>query len=297
MAKASGSGLSQGFPYALVMPALILEAVFVFVPLGVGLYDSFYRIKYLHMGRFIGFDNYVQVVTDPLFLSSIGITAFYSFASLFFTFIVGFALALWLERDTRWNVLMRAVVLVPYIVAMVVGSLLLKWIFSLDSGLMPLFLGPFGLRNVSILADPKLALAALVFNAFWRDTALAMILLMAGLKTIPLSLYSAARVDGAGPLYTFWRITLPLMRVPIVITTVRLLLLFTNILTYPLVLTGGGPNGATETIVLRMYRVGFEDNLLGRGNAMAIMLFLFNAVVVVTIVALFRQRPRTVGAL
>ncbi len=283
------------FPYALVMPALLLEAVFVLAPLGVGLYDSFYRIKYLHMGRFVGFDNYVQIIADPLFLKSIGITAFYSFASLFFTFIVGFALAVWLERDTRWNVLMRGVVLVPYIVAMLVGSLLLKWIFSLDSGIMPLFLGPFGLGNFSILADPKAAMAALVFNAFWRDTALAMILLMAGLKTIPLSLYSAARVDGAGPIYTFWRITLPLMRIPIVITMVRLLLLFTNILTYPLVLTGGGPDGATETLVLRMYRVGFEDNLLGRGDAMAILLFLFNIVIVVTVIALFRQRSRTVA--
>lgn len=294
MARTTTGGMSR-FPYALVMPALLLEAVFVLAPLGVGLYDSFYRIKYLHMGRFVGFDNYVQIIADPLFLKSIGITAFYSFASLFFTFIVGFALAVWLERDTRWNVLMRGVVLVPYIVAMLVGSLLLKWIFSLDSGIMPLFLGPFGLGNFSILADPKAAMAALVFNAFWRDTALAMILLMAGLKTIPLSLYSAARVDGAGPIYTFWRITLPLMRIPIVITMVRLLLLFTNILTYPLVLTGGGPDGATETLVLRMYRVGFEDNLLGRGDAMAILLFLFNIVIVVTVIALFRQRSRTVA--
>lgn len=284
--RTSLSGRAQ--PYAFVFPALAMEIAFVFLPLAIGVYFSLHRVRYLNVGRYVGLDNYWDAITDPLFLNSLAVTAIFSFASLFFTFIAGFALALWLERDSRPNVVLRTIVLIPYIIAMLVGSMLLKWIFSQDGGIMPLFLGPFGLQGFSILADPKTAMAALAFNSLWRDSAFAMILLMAGLKSIPLPLFAAARVDGAGAFYTFYRITLPLMRIPILITIVRLFLHFTNSLTYQLVLTGGGPNSATETVVLRMYQVAFEDHQLGSANAIAILLFLFNVAVVGVIVALFR---------
>ena len=145
----------------------------------------------------------------------------FSVASLVLTMTVGMALALHLERDTRWSVAIRAVALVPYVISMLVGSLLLRWIFSRDAGLMDAALGPFGLGDVTILADPTAAMAALVFNAVWRDSAFAMILLLAGLKSIPPQLYAAARVDGASAFYQFRRITVPLMRIPILITLVR----------------------------------------------------------------------------
>ena len=153
-------------------------------------------------------------------------------------------------------------------------------------------LGPFGLSDVSVLADPNTAMAALIFNAVWRDNAFAMILLLAGLKSIPPQLYAAARVDGAGAFYRFWRITLPLMRLPILIAVVRLLIHFVNVLTFALILTGGGPNQATQTLGLAMYRLGFIDFRMGEANAMAFLVFLFNLILIAFNLLLFRERRR-----
>lgn len=280
-------------PYRLLFPVLAIETVFVVVPVGIGVYYSLHRADYFQITAFRGLENYWAVLTSSLVRDSLVATALFTCFSLLFTFLVGFALALYLERDTRLHVFVRAVVLVPYVIAMLVGSLLLKWIFSRDAGVLDLMLGPLGLGGAVILADPTTAMAALVLNAVWRDSAFAMILLMAGLKAIPLQLFAAARVDGAGAIYAFRRITLPLLRVPIVITLVRLLIHFVNVLTFALVLTGGGPNNATQTMGLTLYRLGFIDFRLGQANALAVLVFLFNVALIAVVVRLFRERRAT----
>jgi len=269
---------------------LAIEILFVGVPLVIGVYYSLHKADYFQLTDFVGFANYITVLQSPVVRESLAATAIFSIFSLALTFGVGLALALYLERDTRLHVFTRAVVLVPYTIAMLVGSLLLKWIFSKDAGIMYLALGPLGLPDISVLADPNSAMAALVYNAVWRDSAFAMILLMAGLKGIDVQLYAAARVDGASAWYRFRRITLPLLRVPILITLIRLLIHFVNVLTFALVLTGGGPNNATQTMGLAMYRMGFVDFRLGPANALAFLVLLFNLVLIFILLRLFRQR-------
>ncbi len=282
-----GGGASA---YRYIAPLLVLELVFVFVPLCIGFYYSLHRADYFQITSFRGFANYAQVLSSPVVIESLVATAVFSLGALVLTFVVGLALAVRLEADTRLNVFLRAVVLVPYIIAMLVGSLLLKWIFSTDGGISQLLLGPFGMADTSILADARGAMGALIFNALWRDCGFAMILLMAGLKGIPLELYAAARVDGAGGWYTFRRITLPLMRIPIFITLVRLLIHFVNVLTFALVLTGGGPNNATLTMGLTMYRMGFVDYRIGQANALALLVFVFNLMLIFVLLRLFAER-------
>jgi multiple sugar transport system permease protein len=277
-------------PYGFVLPLMVLEIAFVAVPLCLGFYYSLHRADFFQITEFRGLGNYERVLMSPMVLNSLWVTSVFSFFALFFTFILGFALALHLERDTRLNVFLRAVVLVPYVIAMLVGSLLLKWIFTQDSGLMHLALGPFGMGQATILADPQAAMAALVFNAVWRDSAFAMILLLAGLKSIDPQLYAAARVDGASAWMRFRTLTLPLMRIPILITTIRLLIHFVNVLTFALVLTSGGPNEATQTIGLTMYRIGFIDFRIGQASAMSILVFLFNLALIAILLRLFREK-------
>jgi ABC-type sugar transport system permease subunit len=281
---------NAGTAWRWVAPVLLLEAVLVLVPLCIGFWYSLHRADYFQITAFRGLQNYVQVLSSPIFVESLVATAVFSLGALFLTFVVGFSLAIRLERDTRLNVLLRAVVLVPYIIAMLVGSLLLKWIFSTDGGISQMLLGPFGLQDTAILADQRGAMGALIFNALWRDCGFAMILLMAGLKGIPFELYAAAQVDGASAWYRFRRITLPLMRIPIFITLVRLLIHFVNVLTFSLVLTGGGPNNATLTMGLTMYRMGFVDYRIGQANALALMVFLFNLVLIFALLRLFAER-------
>ncbi|MBL8839669.1 MAG: sugar ABC transporter permease [Alphaproteobacteria bacterium] len=279
-------------PYRLIAPALLIEAGLVLAPLAIGFYYSLHNVRFFRNRGFVGAGNYWRLLESDAVVNALIVTAVFTVVSLLLTFALGFALALHLERDSRMHVFMRAVVLVPYMIAMLVGSMLLKWVFAQESGLMPLLLGPFGLGESSILADPNGAMAALVFNAMWRDSAFAMIMLLAGLKSIPMQIFAAARVDGAGPLYRFWRITLPLMRIPILITMVRLFIHFVNILTMPLILTGGGPGNATETLVLHMFRLGFQDHVLGTANALAVLIFVANLVLVALLLALFRQNRR-----
>ena len=287
-----GGGKFDSFPYRMILPVMILEIVFVAVPLGIGLYYSLHRVDFLQLGAYIGLDNYWRVLGSRSVRNALWVTTVFSFFSLLLTFVVGFALALFLERDSRLMVFARAVVLVPYVISMLVGSMLLKWIFSRDAGLITYALAPFGYGDVTILADPTNAMAALVFNAIWRDSAFAMILLMAGLKSIPLELYAAARVDGASAWYRFRRITLPLLRIPILITLIRLLIHFVNVLTFALVLTGGGPNHATKTIGLELYHIGFKDYRFGQANALAFLIFLFNVVLILILVRMFQEKRR-----
>lgn len=278
--------------YQMLVPALLLEGAFVLAPLAIGFWYSLHNVRFFRIRGFVGLDNYWSIVTSPLVLNSIVVTVVFSVAALVLTFAIGFGLAIWLQRDTAGHVVMRAIVLVPYMIAMLVGSMLLKWIFAQESGLTPLILGPIGLGDVSILSDPKTAMAALVYNAMWRDSAFAMIMLLAGLKSLPVQIFQAARVDGASPFYIFRRITLPLLRIPILITLVRLFIHFVNTLTFPLILTGGGPANATETVVLRMFRLGFQDNVLGQANALAVLIFAGNIILVAVLLFLFRQAKR-----
>jgi|SRR5579862_2507233 len=267
--------------------------MFVLVPLAIGIYYSLHRADFFRVTAFRGLQNYWQVIQSPAVVESLAVTAIFSLSSLFLTFVVGFSLALFLERDSRVHVFVRTVILLPYIISMLVGSMLLKWLFSQDGGLLQLVLGPLGLGQVPILGDPNGAMAALVFNAVWHDSAFAMILLMAGLKGIPAQLYAAARVDGANAFLRFRRITLPLMQVPIVITLIRLLIHFVNVLTFPLILTGGGPDNATQTMGLTLYRMGFVDYRIGQANALAMLVFIFNVTLILLLAGMFRGRLTT----
>lgn len=278
------------YPLRFVGPILLIEFVFVAIPLAIGFYYSLHRADYFQVTAWRGLANYWAMLESPMVQRSLWATAVFTVFSLAITFGLGLALALYLERDSRLHVFVRAVVLVPYVISMLVGSLLLKWVFSSDGGIMPLALTPFGLGDVTILGNPQGAMAALVFNAVWRDSAFAMILLMAGLKGIDPQLYTAARIDGAGAFYSFRRLTLPLLRIPIFITLVRLLIHFVNVLTYALVLTSGGPNEATQTLGLAMYRIGFVDYRIGQANALAFMAFLFNLALIVLLLRMFRDR-------
>lgn len=278
--------------FGFVAPLVALEILLVAMPLLIAGYYSLFRVDYFELTEFRGLGNYARILASPLLLQSLAATAIFSFMTLAITLTLGLALALHLERDTRWNVMARAAVLVPYVISMLVGSLLLRWIFSSDAGISAAVLGPFGLADLSILADPKTAMAALIFNGVWRDSAFAMILLLAGLKSIPRELGQAAAIDGASPFYRFRRITLPMMRVPILITLIRLLIHFVNVLTYALILTGGGPNQSTQTLGLSLYRLGFIDFRMGEANALAILVFLMNIVLIACNLALFRQRRR-----
>lgn len=276
-------------PYRLVLPAVLMELIFVAVPVIYGFYYSLHKVDYFRLGTFVGLQNYRAILTSPEFWNSMLVTGVFTVFSLTFTLVIGFALAIYLNRDVKANVFLRAIILIPYTISMLVGSLLIKWLLSQDSGIINILMSPFGVRQLSILSDPTKAMVALVANAVWRDSAFAMVLLMAGLKSIPIQLYRAASVDGASSFYQFKRITIPLMKTPIIITVVRLVIHFFNNLTIPLVLTGGGPLDATRTISIHLYKLGFEQYRFGPANALAFLVLLFNVLLILILLRFFKD--------
>jgi len=131
-------------PYRLLAPALAVEIVLVLGPLLVGLWYSLHNVRFFQLRRFVGLENYWRVLGSEEVINALWVTAIFAFFALILTFVLGFALAIWLERDGRFATVMRAVVLVPYMIAMLVGSMLLKWLFSQEGGIAPLALGSVG---------------------------------------------------------------------------------------------------------------------------------------------------------
>ena len=246
--------------------------VFVAVPLGIGVYYSLHEADYFELRASSASTTTSRYSTRRWCARAWFATVIFSVFSLVITLGVGMALALHLERDTRLNVFVRAVVLVPYTIAMLVGSLLLKWIFSQGrrdhvrscSALRP------GGRDHPRRSERRHGRAGLqrrVARQRVRDDPAARRPQGHSARN---SMPPRASTAPA-PWYRFRRITLPLMRVPILITLMRLLIHFVNVLTFALILTGGGPNNATQTMGLAMYRMGFVDFRLGEANALAML--------------------------
>ena len=258
--------------WAFVLPLVLVELALVAAPMALGAFYSLYRVDYFELTQFRGLGNYWTVLTSPMVRDALGATVVFSLFSLVFTIGLGMALAMRLEADSRTNVWLRAIVLIPYIISMLVGSLLLRWIYSSDSGLPGMVLGPFGLGDASVLANPASAMAALVSNAMWRDSAFAMIILLAGLKAIPAQLYAAARVDGAG----VWTASTDHPAADAAVAPDR-----SRAPAHPLRERADlradphrrRPNKATQTTGLAMYRLGFVEFRIGEANALAILVF------------------------
>lgn len=280
----------NGTVVRLILPFVCIEFFLVILPLLTGVYYSFFDVKYFALGKFLGLRNYFSILTSTELQQSLLTTFSFTCYALAITFAIGFGMAMILQKDSLISVYMRSVIMIPYTISMLVGSMLVKWIISQDSGIIQLILSPLGLGNISILSDPGLAMMALVGNAVWRDVAFAMILLMAGLKSISDELYESARIDGAGTVAQFIYITIPLIKSIIAITIIRLSIHFVNILTYSLVLTGGAPNNATRTITLYLYKLGFEQYRFGMANALAVIMMGFNLLLIFTMLLFFREK-------
>jgi multiple sugar transport system permease protein len=280
----------NALPYKLVAPFVLIEITLVILPLFYGFYYSFFRVDYFKLGRFLGIQNYLTIISSQDIIRAIGVTGVFTLFSVVVTFIFGFMLSLMLQKDRPSTIFVRAVVLIPYTISMLVGSMLIKWIITQDSGIISFFFTPLGIKNISILSDPTLSMAAVIVNAIWRDTAFVVILLIAGLKSIPEELYESARIDGAGAIVQFLSITIPLIKSVIMIILIRLLIHFVNVLTIPLVLTGGAPGGATKTLSLHLYNLGFQTYRFGQANALAILMLFFNLTLISILVFILKER-------
>lgn len=275
------------------VPGVVLYGTLVLVPLILSVYYSFTDRTRRRDESFVGWDNYLRLLSDESFLSSFAFTATVTVATLLLVNALGLALALLLNRVGRLFFAMRMIFFIPIALSGVVAAFIWSRILT-DQGLLNTWLSDIGLGDWALtwLGDPKLAQGSVIAIAIWQALGLCIVVYLAGLQTIPHELLDAARVDGGTRWQGFRHVTWPLLAPSVTINST--LLLINGFKTYdvPIVLTGTGPGGATATAATEIIRVGFTLNRVGLASAMAIILLL--AVGLVTAIAVWVLQKREV---
>jgi len=276
----------------LVSPALALVAVFFGAPLCLTVWMSLHRWPLLGRPVWSGLGNYLAIPGDDTFLHSLGYTALYTVVITPLLFLAGLGLAFLVRGRRRGVGVFRTVWFLPYVLGFASAAYLFVWLFDPSVGLVDRVLDDVGLtaRPVQWMNSAGTATAAVVVMVVWKVVGFQMLLLMAGLQSIPEEIDEAALVDGSGPLSTLVRITLPLLR-----RTMALVLVFSvsgSLLAFEqfFIMTGGGPGNQTLTIVNWIYNSSFVNFQLGYGAALSVVLLVVLAAVNAVQLLLLRER-------
>jgi multiple sugar transport system permease protein len=276
-------------PYALVAPTLALVLAFIALPALYGVLISLHRVRFVRLERFVGLGNYIDLLTDPRTWANFRVSFTFVGGSVALTVAIGLGLALLLNQALTGRRALRTIVLLPWITSYVVTYSIARWMFNTDLGFINEALRAIGLSGVEWLNDPIMAMISLILVNVWRSTPYAAVLLLAGLQSLPDEIYQAAAVDGATALRRFYSVTLPLMRVPLMVTLVLLTISDFNVVVAMLVLTGGGPGIATEALSVRMYNEAFVNFRMGPAASICVMIFVINVVISLFYFALLRS--------
>jgi multiple sugar transport system permease protein len=258
---------------ALLLPAASVMALVVGYPIVYSIYLSFFE-KILTLPKptppFVGLQNYINVIKDPLVLESTLLSFRYVFISTAVSFLIGFALALLLNRPLRGRPFIRSLFLITWLIPSTVTATVSRLLFSPQFGAINLLLNQLGIidRMLDWYTSPDLALPAVMAVNIWRSFPYMMVMLLAGLQTVPDELYDAAKVDGAGWLGRLRYVTLPSMRG--IITIVTLISIIWNFQQFTTIYipTKGGPSTATTTLAINLYKTAFYAFDHGKAAAM-----------------------------
>jgi multiple sugar transport system permease protein len=258
-------------------PAMAFLLLFLAYPLVLGVWLSFTDTRIGRTGEFIGLENYEWISEDTVFWGSVFFTVFYTVVASIAKFAIGLYLALLLNQHMPFKAMIRAVVLIPFIVPTVLSAIAFWWIYDPQFSIISWSARQLGLidTNIDFLGDPWNARWAVIFANIWRGVPFIAITLLAGLQTVPPSLYEASTLDGATRWQMFRYITYPLLTPIIaVVMTFSVLFTFTD---FQLiwVLTRGGPVNATHLMATLSYQWGILGGKLGEGAAVAVAMIPF----------------------
>lgn len=273
--------------YLAISPFFVLFAVFGLYPVLYSLYLALQRWDGVGPMKFVGLGNFQFLVTDPVFWDSIGNTLVIWVLSTVPMTALALLIAVGLHSSIRFKGAFRIAYFLPNVTSIVAMSLVFGSIFSSEFGILNWFLGLLGIDPVPWLTDPWAIRGAISIMIVWRWVGYNAIIFLAGLQALPSDVYEAARVDGAGPVRTFFRITLPLLRPVLLFSVVMSAISGLQIFTESQILLGnrGGPDEAGMTMVLYFYDNAFVNSDFGYGAAIAWGIF-----VVVVLFAILNWR-------
>ena len=281
--------------FVLLAPTVVLLGVFIAYPFIMGLWLAVSSTSVGNPGQFVGIKNFVKAWNDSIFQTAFQNTFFYTFWATIFKLTLGMWLALLLNRHFRGKRLVRASMLLPFIIPTVLSTFAWRWMFDPTFSVLNwvLYRTGFIITKLPFLSDGTWAMWCAIAINTWRGMPFFAITLLAGLQTISPDLHEAASLDGANAWHRFWNVTWPLLKpVTIVVVVFSIIQTFSDFqLIY--VLTGGGPANSTHLLATYAYQLGIGTGLLGEGAAVS--LFMFPVLLVVVWVQL-RYLRRLEGA-
>jgi multiple sugar transport system permease protein len=276
LTRPGGVGRSLPDPWLarmLLWPALVALALVFVYPLLYSFWLSLHVYNITRPARFVGLDNYLLILQDERVWESFGVSASFAGISLTLQFLIGFGIALLLHRIVLFRGLIRTVVIIPLMLTPVVLGLNWRLMLNLDWGIINYFAGVLGLPVLNWVNDPRTALASLILVDVWHTTSFTVLVLSAGLASLPDEPFEAASIDGASAWQQLWYLTIPLLR-PLILV----ILLFRSyelIRVYDIVfaVTAGGPGRLTETISFHIFNRMFQGFQVGYASAVSYVLF------------------------
>jgi multiple sugar transport system permease protein len=262
---------------AYVSPALIIVTLFFLIPLVLAFWISLTEWNVAGFKKFVGLDNYIDLLTDKKWIAALQFTTFYTVVVTILTFAMGFGLALLVRTRQRRFVALRTAFYLPVVIGIATASFIFLYLFNDQIGAVNALLKGLGLidQDVAWLADPGTAFLTLLALTVWKNAGFAMITLLIAMQAVPEELYEAARVDGASARQSLRRITVPLILPTIAL--VVLLLVVGSYLAFDqfYIITRGGPNNSTITATYWIYNQAFVAFKFGYSTAMSVVLMLF----------------------
>ncbi|MDQ6620529.1 MAG: sugar ABC transporter permease [Pseudomonadota bacterium] len=278
------------YGYAFLAPVLVFLAAVIVFPLGYAFWTSLHRVRGLN-STFVGIGNYERIFSDEAFWHSLGVSLKFTGISVVLHMLLGLALAMLLDQLRALRTPVRILFLTPWMVAPAVGATIWLWLLEPQFGVVNFLLRSAGIIDAPLawLGEPVLAFASVVMVDVWRGVPFVMLLMLAGLQTIPADQYEAASIDGANAWQRFRYVTLPNLRYLLVVAST--LDIINTIRHYDIigVMTGGGPAGATEVLPVLLYNTAFRGNRFG--DAAAIGVALLAIVLAFSLVYLRIARP------
>ena len=298
------SRLAAGLPFetrrklflaALGTPALVYVLAVGVGPVLQGIWYSAFNYSLIHPARrhFVGLDNYSALLGDAVFRSAFVNTVVFTVAAVTIEFLAGLGIALLLWRDGRFNQVCLALLLVPVTITPIAVGLIFKGMLEPDTGLVGYWLVHWGIGDPrGLLGAGHSALATLVLMDVWEWTPMMALILLAGLKALPPDILEAAVADGATALQRFWLVILPLLLPAVFIGLVLRIMDAFRLFDTVFVTTGGGPGGATDTLMMIAVKRGLQFFDIGSASAVGNVMILCLAVMASFFVLVFRRADR-----
>jgi len=260
-------------PYLFLLPNITGVFMFVLFPVLFGFGVSFCKWDLVTSPKFIGLSNYLKLLEDPVFLKVLFNTVYFVCATVSLSIICALGLAIALNQKLKGSLTFRAIYFLPVLASWVAIAIVWRWMFNPNFGIINYLLGKLGIEGPRWLASLKWAMPAIIILSVWRDSAFFMVIFLAGLQSIPSSLYETADLDGANRLQKFAFITLPLSTPTIFFVVIIATIVDFQVFTQISVMTRGGPFDATRTLVYYVYENAFRWLTMGYAASMSGVLF------------------------